>query len=86
MPGEASASAQRPARKLSPRHCGWVRRGRAVQRILANVWGTHEDPLTNIVDVYIRRLRSKIDDGHAVPLIHTLRGLGYKLEEPSGTP
>ena len=56
------------------------------ERILANVWGTHEDPLTNIVDVYIRRLRSKIDDGHAVPLIHTLRGLGYKLEDPRGTP
>jgi DNA-binding response OmpR family regulator len=52
------------------------------ERILANVWGTHEDPLTNIVDVYIRRLRSKIDDGQAVPLIHTLRGLGYKLEDP----
>jgi DNA-binding response OmpR family regulator len=52
------------------------------ERILANVWGTHEDPLTNIVDVYIRRLRSKIDDGQDVPLIHTLRGLGYKLEDP----
>ena len=35
------------------------------ERILANVWGVHEDPMTNIVDVYIRRLRSKIDDGHA---------------------
>ena len=55
------------------------------ERILANVWGTHEDPLTNIVDVYIRRLRSKIDDGQAVPLIHTLRGLGYKLEDPRTT-
>ncbi len=52
------------------------------ERILANVWGTHEDPLTNIVDVYIRRLRSKVDEGHPLPLIHTLRGLGYKLEAP----
>lgn len=50
------------------------------ERILANVWGTHEDPLTNIVDVYIRRLRLKIDEGFNVPLIHTLRGLGYRLE------
>jgi len=50
------------------------------ERILANVWGTHEDPLTNVVDVYIRRLRSKIDDGRARALIHTVRGLGYRLE------
>lgn len=50
------------------------------ERILANVWGTHEDPLTNVVDVYIRRLRSKIDDGQARALIHTVRGLGYRLE------
>jgi len=50
------------------------------ERILANVWGNSEDPLTNVVDVYIRRLRSKIDDGHGVPLIQTMRGLGYRLE------
>ena len=50
------------------------------ERILSAVWGTYEDPLTNAVDVFIRRLRSKIDDGHAQPLIHTLRGLGYRLE------
>lgn len=52
------------------------------ERILASVWGTSEDPLTNIVDVYIRRLRSKIDEGFEPPLIHTQRGLGYRLEEP----
>lgn len=52
------------------------------ERILANVWGNSEDPLTNVVDVYIRRLRSKIDDGAATPLIHTVRGLGYRLESP----
>ncbi|KNZ33746.1 MAG: PhoB family transcriptional regulator [Methylibium sp. NZG] len=50
------------------------------ERILASLWGTNEDPLTNIVDVYIRRLRSKVDDGHALRLIHTARGLGYRLE------
>jgi DNA-binding response OmpR family regulator len=52
------------------------------ERILASVWGHSEDPLTNVVDVYIRRLRGKIDDGHPVPLIHTVRGLGYRLEAP----
>lgn len=51
------------------------------ERILANVWGASEDPLTNVVDVYIRRLRAKIDEGQSVPLIHTVRGLGYRLEE-----
>jgi DNA-binding response OmpR family regulator len=50
------------------------------ERIMANVWGTSEDPLTNVVDVYIRRLRGKIDDGHTQALIHTVRGLGYRLE------
>jgi DNA-binding response OmpR family regulator len=55
------------------------------ERILANVWGNSEDPLTNVVDVYIRRLRSKIDDGGARPLIHTVRGLGYRLEAPASS-
>jgi len=54
------------------------------ERILANVWGTHEDPLTNIVDVYVRRLRMKIDDGHAVQLLQTVRGLGYRISETPG--
>lgn len=52
------------------------------EQILATVWGVTEDPLTNIVDVYIRRLRSKIDDGHPQQLIQTQRGLGYRLEWP----
>ena len=51
------------------------------ERILANVWGTNEDPLTNVVDVFIRRLRSKIDEGFDRQLIHTQRGLGYRLED-----
>ena len=50
------------------------------ERILANVWGSSEDPLTNIVDVYIKRLRNKIDEGHERSLIHTMRGMGYRLE------
>ena len=51
------------------------------ERILANVWGMNEDPLTNIVDVYIGRLRAKIDEGHPLRLIQTRRGLGYLLEQ-----
>jgi DNA-binding response OmpR family regulator len=50
------------------------------ERILSNVWGVNEDPLTNVVDVYIGRLRNKIDDGHAMRLIQTQRGLGYRLD------
>ena len=53
------------------------------ERILSSVWGLNEDPLTNVVDVYIRRLRSKIDEGRTTPLIQTLRGLGYRLEAPA---
>lgn len=54
------------------------------ERILSNVWGTNEDPLTNVVDVYVRRLRSKIDEGHPVALIKTVRGLGYRLDAAEG--
>jgi DNA-binding response OmpR family regulator len=50
------------------------------ERILASVWGSNEDPLTNVVDVYVGRLRAKIDNGREHPLIHTVRGLGYRLE------
>jgi DNA-binding response OmpR family regulator len=50
------------------------------ERILSNIWGINEDPLTNVVDVYIGRLRAKIDEGHAQRLIRTQRGLGYRLE------
>ena len=56
------------------------------ERILSNVWGVYEDPLTNVVDVYVRRLRAKLDDGHAVQLIKTVRGLGYKIESHSENP
>lgn len=50
------------------------------ERILSNVWGSHEDPLTNVVDVYIRRLRAKIDADGQTSLIQTVRGLGYKIQ------
>ena len=50
------------------------------ERILSNVWGAQEDPMTNVVDVYVRRLRVKLEEGHAVQLIKTVRGLGYKID------
>ena len=53
------------------------------ERILSNVWGANEDPLTNVVDVYISRLRAKIDTGHNLQLIKTVRGLGYKMDADS---
>ena len=46
-------------------------------RILNHVWGYSFDPGSKVVDVYIRYLRQKIDDGEAVPLIQTVRGFGY---------
>lgn len=55
--------------------------GRVLSRtmIVEHVWGTDYDGLTNIVDVYIRHLRAKIDEGHRAKLIHTVRGAGYML-------
>lgn len=50
------------------------------ERILSNVWGFDEDPLTNVVDVYVRRLRAKMDPPGAASFITTVRGLGYRLE------
>lgn len=50
------------------------------ERILSNVWGVNEDPLTNVVDVYIKRLRQKLGDEGETSMIKTVRGIGYKLE------
>jgi heavy metal response regulator len=57
-------------------------RGRPLSRtmIVEHVWDMDYDGLTNIVDVYIRHLRSKIDDRFPAKLIHTVRGIGYMLE------
>ena len=49
--------------------------------LLEQVWDFHFDPQTNVIDVQISRLRSKIDKGFDVPLLHTVRGAGYKLSE-----
>jgi DNA-binding response OmpR family regulator len=48
-------------------------------QLLNNVWGLTFDPGTKVVDVYVRYLRRKVDDGEAEPLIHTVRGVGYRL-------
>lgn len=52
-------------------------------QIASLVWDIHFDSETNVVDVAIRRLRAKIDDPFAVKLIHTVRGVGYVLEQRS---
>jgi DNA-binding response OmpR family regulator len=49
--------------------------------ILEKVWDYHFDPGSNIVDVYIRKLRSKIDEGFDLKLLHTVRGVGYMIKE-----
>ena len=48
-------------------------------RLLSNVWGYSFEPGTKVVDVYIRYLRKKVEDGEESPLIHTVRGVGYKI-------
>jgi DNA-binding response OmpR family regulator len=48
-----------------------------------HVWNYHFDTGTNVVDVYIKRLREKIDEGHEVRLLHTSRGVGYLMKAPA---
>ena len=58
--------------------------GQVVSRamLLQHVWDLHFDPLTNVIDVYVGRVRRKIDSGQAYPLIHTIRGVGFCLRAP----
>lgn len=58
--------------------------GQTVTRtmLLEQVWGYHFDPQTNVIDVHMSRLRTKIDKHSEQPLIHTVRGSGYCLREP----
>jgi two-component system copper resistance phosphate regulon response regulator CusR len=55
--------------------------GRVLSRamIIEHVWDQRFDGLNNVVDVFVRRLRSKIDDAHERKLIHTVRGVGYSI-------
>jgi len=63
------------------------RAGDVVSRgdIAEHVWDEHYDPLSNVVDVYVRRLRRKIDDPHVVKLFETVRGAGYRLRRPAAS-
>ena len=57
--------------------------GQVVTRtmLLENVWDYHFDPQTNVIDVHISRLRSKIEKGFDKPLLHTIRGAGYMMRD-----
>ena len=83
-----SRQAQRGARRIDllPREyrlleCLMRQAGRVVTRtmLLEQVWDYHFDPQTNVIDVHISRLRQKIDHGEPAPLLHTVRGAGYRL-------
>ena len=50
--------------------------------LLQHVWDLHFDPTTNIIDVYVGRVRRKIDSQQAYPLIHTVRGVGFCVRAP----
>lgn len=61
-----------------------TRKGEVLSReeILSKAWGMDFEPKTNVVDVAIWRLRSRVDGEHQKPLIHTIRGVGYVLKAP----
>lgn len=58
--------------------------GQVVPRamLLQHVWDLHFDPTTNIIDVYVGRVRRKVDAAQAYPLIHTIRGVGFCVRAP----
>lgn len=62
-----------------------LHQGRVVSRemLVREVWreAARATPLDNVIDVHIARLRRKVDNGHAQPLIHTLRGVGFMIQE-----
>lgn len=61
--------------------------GQVVTRtmLLEKVWDYHFDPQTNVIDVHISRLRGKVDRDFDPPLLHTIRGAGYILHDPTAT-
>ena len=66
-----------------------LHRGEVVDRaaITAHVWDDNHDPFSNLIDVYVSRLRRKVDGGERVALISTRRGVGYMLSAPqAGSP
>lgn len=79
----AEARIDLTAKEFALLHLLMRHRGEALSRTLIaeQVWDMHFDSDTNVVDVVIRRLRSKVDDAFPRKLIHTLRGVGYVCEE-----
>ena len=55
-------------------------------QICEHVWNYHFDPGTNLVDVYVQRLRRKLEGGGDPPVIETVRGVGYRARAVKGTP
>jgi len=51
--------------------------------LIEHIWDIHFDSISNVVEVHINALRNKIDRGEAIPLIHTVRGVGYMLTDGS---
>ena len=60
--------------------------GQVVTRtmLLEHVWDYHFDPQTNVIDVHISRLRTKIDKGFDPPMLQTVRGAGYMIRDGAG--
>jgi two-component system copper resistance phosphate regulon response regulator CusR len=71
------------AKEFALLECFLLQRGAVVDRatITAHVWDENHDPFTNVLEVLVRRLRKKIDDGFEPKLIQTLRGAGYRFGE-----
>ncbi|HUU98070.1 MAG TPA: heavy metal response regulator transcription factor [Phycisphaerae bacterium] len=71
------------AREFSLLECLGRSAGQVLSRtiLLERVWDMNQDPMTNVVDVHINRLRKKVDQGFSKPLIETIRGVGYVLRE-----
>jgi DNA-binding response OmpR family regulator len=69
------------AREFSVLECLMRSPGRVFTRtqLCQHVWEYHFDPESNLVDVYIQRLRRKVDDGEPIKLIQTVRGVGYRI-------
>ncbi len=86
-----SRSASRAGRKIDllPREFQLLQylvrnQGQIVSRamLLRHVWDIHFDPMTNIIDVYVGRVRRKVDAPYDFPLIHTVRGVGFYVRAP----
>jgi len=86
MKGEVSRAGERidlTRTEYSLLRCLAEKRGEPISRtrLLESVWGFDFDPGTNVVEVQIRRLRRKIDEPFDRPLVHTVRGVGYVVED-----